>query len=586
MKALHHVFSVLLLALLPNMAAAQPESFTLSVNKNPVVVGDNFQVQMVLENLRGSINPPDFSAFQVLMGPSTSRNFQIINGQQSSKTTLSYVLRALEPGKYEIGPAVAVVNGKTWKTNTVTIEVLESGVSRPTRPNSAPAQVPEGANRELFLRIEPSRTTAWQGQEIAVGYVLYSRFTNLEMGELKLPTINGFWTEDVDLDRINWETGLESINGVPYRKAIVKQQLLYPQKSGKLTLESFSMSANVNRSFFNPGKEIQVSSEPITFTIKPFPEPRPLNFSGQTGSFRMEVTADRTTVQANEAINLKVTFTGNGNLKLINDPEIRFPTDFEVYDPQSSDRVSVRASGMVGTKTFEYLIIPRLPGEYEIPALEFTYFDAGQGTYKTLRSESLSIQVEKGTGAQGGASTYVPSSKTEVEVLERDIRFIETQSSKWRTPGEMFAGSPLFYALWILPFLLLMVLYGLQKQRIKNAQNAGAIRKRKASRFAVQRLKKAHEALNKGKESEFYQELFNALFGYLGDKIGVSSASVTRRMLADFLQSKQVPAELQGRLTATLDRCEMARFAPATDVKPQAVYDDTAQLITQLDNHL
>ena len=570
---------------------AQNEQFSMKVDKNPVAMGDRFRLTITLQNAQGDVSPPDLGDFRVVMGPSRSQSYQIINGRQTSSISLTYIATPLKKGTFKIEPARAKVDGKTMTTEAIELKVIE-GKSQPSasqgnsqgRSSGGGSAASASGDSNLKVAINPSRRQVYQGEQIVLEYLLYSRYKNIDLDDFELPELDGFWTEEIDLGNTTWEPGYEMIDGRPFRKAILRKQVIYPQRPGTFNLESFTLTARVNRSFFSSGEKLKVRSNSPSINVKGLPGGKPSAFNGAVGNYRLKSSLDKNTVKANDAINLTVTFSGRGNLKLIDEPSIEFPADFEVYDPKVNDRINVTENGMSGSRTFEYLIIPRRPGEFEIPSFDFAFFNSSSNQYETLKSEAYKVKVEKGEGED--ATAYTPGSKTEVQLLERDIRYIHTGSANLTAPGSWFAQSGLFYSLVGAPVLMLVVLVLARRRQAQRQQDVTGMRVRRANKMARRRLKEASKAMESGDKSKFYEEIFKGIYGYLSDKLSIPYGDLNKPTLKREMQKYRVSEELQSKLFEHIERCEMARFAPVSDISEQDVHSSAITLISQLEDEL
>lgn len=555
---------------------AQEISFTATVDRNEIAVGERLKLTVALTNAREQFTSPDLGDLVVLQGPFESSSFNYVNGQLSSSVTRTWVLTATDPGTYTIGASRVRIGGGVLETDPITIKV--------TRAASAPSapEVQEGQrrNRDLFVNISLSKERAFVGEQVIARYTLYSRYANLELSKFDPPKLNGFWAEEIDGGERGWEPAPVVVNGLQYRVAVLKEQVLFPQRAGKLTIGPVSLSFTVNRSFFSRGATVEISSNTAEFIAKELPSGAPPDFSGAVGELKMQVETDRTKVQADEAIELKVTLSGRSNLKLLDAPRLTFPADMEVYDPKTEDRITVNSNGMSGRREFQYLVIPRHEGEYVLDPITLSYFDPRSGKYHTLHSDTIRIEVEAGSGA--GAGTTAVRGR-QVEVLGRDIRYIRTGDLDLRPHGRMLFGSPRWIAAMAAPplaLLLFFVWYG--KHKASLSDQAG-LRRRKADRVARKRLSEAEKAMQQGRSEEFHTQLSKALHGYLTDKFGLGVAEITVNNLRERMSSINDGDRLAQEYTGLIAECDMARFAPIGDGPRRELYDKAVQLIGNIE---
>ncbi len=570
-------------------AYGQEPVFNASLDKNPVALGDVFSVKFTLENARGEITPPSFTDFDVVFGPSTSSSFQFINGKQSSTMTVSYTLRPRAVGSYTIGAASARVSNKLLKSKSITVEVVEGRSSaaaggtqsRPQQGQQQGQQQARSNDANLIVQMQLSKRKVYQGEGILISFVLLSRYNNIDLGETTFPGLNGFWTEDVKSGTVSWEADYEYIKGVPYRKAILRQQLLFPQRSGTIEIEPFKLSARVNRSFFNPGTEVSASSYAQSIEVLPLPGGAPPSFNGAVGEYSFSGKVGKSNLQANDAIDLRVVISGKGNLKLVKAPLIDFPTDFEVYDPEVKDKIAVTAGGISGSRTYEYLVIPRYAGQYDLPKIEYSFFSPSRERYITESIGPFEITVEGEDGVVPEGQGAIARSR--VEPLRADIRYIETSAETLKAKGSMFFGSKLYYGLLVGPLFLFLLLVLFNKNRESILGDVKTIRSKKAARLARKRLQIAKAAMDKNDSKNFYAEIFNAMYGYFSDKLNTQKAELTKPVIKAEFAARAIPETLAQEAIAIIETCEMARFAPISGQSDRMFYQRVEAFIQKME---
>ncbi len=568
---------------------AQETAFYATVDKNPVGAGDVFSYQITLENGRSDVTPPDLSDFNVIFGPSRSSNFRIINGQQTSSMSFSYTMRPRKTGSFTIGSASTTVNGKRYETKPITIKVVQ-GSSTKASPPSRSSQGGQGnrtevsENENLKVQILLNKRKVHLGEQVIATYVILTRYRSLDIEDTKFPGMAGFWTEDIKVEQARWEREYEMVDGVAYRKAVLKRQILFPQRTGKIKIDPLTISTRINRSFLNPGEELKMASNSPTLEVMPLPGTAPESFAGAVGDFNFSASIDRAELPANEAISLKINITGSGNLSLVKEPELNFPPDFETYDPETKDRINVSGSGVSGGRTFQYLVIPRYPGEYEIPEIAFTYFDPQQEKYITKTEGPFPIKVTgEGAAAVGSNGQRVQNT---VKQSADDIRYIETQSEKLVPRGKQFFKTGGYYVAMGAPFLGFILLLVFRKRRARELDDVKGTRRRKANKMALRRLKVANKALKANDSKLFYAEISKALYGYMSDKLGIPGGLLSRQVIIGKLEELNIEQELIIKLSNTIETCEMARFAATADVSNQEFYTETVNLISKLDRQI
>ena len=556
---------------------AQEIGFTAAVDRNSIATGEYVKLSINLTNSQERSETPSFGGLVVVQGPFDNSSFNYVNGRMSSSVGRTWVLTATTPGKYTIGAAKVRVGGGIIQTEPIVIEVTK-GSSRPSDPGAAQGQ---SRDPNLFASISLSKSKAYVGEQVVATYLLYSRYANIELSKYDLPKMDGFWAEEIDLGDTNWEDELKTVNGLQYRVAVLKRQVLFPQRSGKLRIAPVELSCVVNRSFFNRGSAISTRSNAVEVTVMALPPNAPADFNGAVGEMEMVVKADRTEVKANEAIELTITYAGRGNLKLLEAPKLNFPSDLEAYDPKVTDKINVNASGMNGSRSFQYLVIPRHEGDFPLEPFIFSYFDTRSGGYKTIQAEPMTFRISQGDG--GPVSAIQRPSRSDVEVLGKDIRYIRTGDLHLRTAGKHLFGSLLWSAGMAAPALAFVVFLGWRRERERALSDVVGSRRKQADRVARRRLIEAEHALRSSDRSAFYDALGRALHGYLADKFGLGPAQMTdaivRERFAVHTDGEQVARDY---LTLTA-ACDMARFAPVEDRPKQQIYDEAVALIGRIE---
>jgi hypothetical protein len=586
-------------------AFSQNGSFTASVDNNQVAVGDQFQITFALSGSGGGSNfrPPAFADFYVLSGPNQSTNMQIINGAVSSSVSYAYMLQAKTEGKITVGPATIDYGGKRLQTQPIVITVSK-GTARPKQntPSSDNSDVGRQIGDNLFLKAVVDKTSIYQGEQLTVSYKIYTRVSVVNYNITKLPSLTGFWSEDLSVPKEIQLTN-ETVNGKQYRVGVLKKVALFPQRSGTLQIDPMDVecliqvqsrqrSNNIFDQFFNDpffGNVQNVKhvahSQPVKITVNSLPGNVPEGFTGAVGRFSMESWLDKRETKTNDPVTLKVKITGQGNLKLLESPAINVPSDLEKYDPKVTDNFSNEGSKISGSRTFEYLLIPRHPGDQTIASFPFSFFDLDKKSYVTLRSPEFSLKVARGNDLAVSTSSGI--SKEDVKLLGEDIRFIKSGNNSLRKAGSRLAGSPEFYALTISPFFFFVgfVVYMRRRERILG--DVRLVRNRKARKIAQKRLEESKKFLQAKKKEDFYASISKALWGYASDKLGIPVADLTLEHIQSKLEERGIPAELVSTLSSTIEQCDFARFAPASDsTQMETIYADTVNLISSIEEKI
>ena len=552
---------------------------------------------------------PSIKGFDVLMGPSRSQqsSIQIINGKRTSNssTAFTYILLAGSPGTYTIPAASVEVNGEKVFSNAISIKVLpqdqNSGNSGNNGGGSASSSRSQAAGsrisaNDLFITATASKTTVHEQEAILLTYKVYT-VVNLRQLYGKMPDLKGFHTQEVELPQQKTFT-LEHYKGRNYNTTVWSQYVLFPQQTGKLEIPSITFDGVVAQqtvsddpfdAFFNGGGYVEVKKKittpKVVINVQPLPA-KPAGFSGAVGEFKLASSINATDVKTNDAVTIKLTLSGTGNMKLIGTPEVKFPQDFEIYDPKVTDDYKLTNSGLTGTKTFEYLAIPRHAGNFTIPAVEFTYFDLKSNSYKTLKTEAYNLKVAKG---QGNADQVISdfTNKESVKMLGKDIRFIKLGDSSLRPKGDFFFGTVGYYLCYLIPLLLFVVFAVIYRLKALENANVAKVKTKKANKVATRRMKLAGKLLAENKKNEFYDEVLKALWGYISDKLSIPVSQLSKDNIEAELTNYGVQEALIAEFIGVLNECEYARYAPGNENEAMdKVYSASVEVISKMENSI
>ena len=571
-----------------------------------VKVGEPFQMAVKVNADANNLKLPEMSAFTVLrsFGRSSSSSVSIINGKvsQSMEVTFNYMVQANQEGTQEIGQVEVTVDRKNYQSAPATVQVVAGNASALQQQGSgnaagtgAPADNPQVRpdSREVFVEVISDRRQVYQGEYFNATVKLFSTLSVASIGNVELPTFDGFFKQEVETPPIR-HLDQETVNGVQYLTGVFRRYVLFPQRSGTLTVSSCKMEVGINqrvqsrtRSIFDDffGGSVQtiqreVTSRPVNITVLPLPDGKPSSFSGGVGQMKFGATIDKTEVKANEPVTLKVTVSGNGNMRFVDAPHINFPPDLEVYDPKITTQLNPPATA--GSKTFEYLIIPRHGGEYEIPAIEFSYFDPHVKQYATLHSNGYTLTVERGED-QPGTTIVGGITREDVKFLGKDIRYIKTGKMNLRPTGKHFFATWMFWLWYLVPLSVFVIIVYLRRNYIRKYANVALIKERKANRYAANRLKKARKFMDNGQKESFFEELSRALWGYLSDKMSIPVAELSKDNAKAVMEQRNVDAALAGKFTGVTDDCEFARYAPtAAGMDMNVLYERAVEAINSL----
>lgn len=569
-----------------------------------VVKGQQFRLTYTLNKEGKDLRlPSNMDGFEILFGPSVSTSYsqQTVNGKTTSESSVSYtyILVADKEGSYTIGPASVKVDGATYTSNSVQIKVIreenipkgQSGRGNSsTRGGSATL-----SSNDAFIRAIVSKNNIYEQEGFTVTFRLYTTYNVTDLGKIQFPEFEGFMVEEVDLPT-NQQMQIENFNGRNYYTADLRKTLLFPQRSGKITIPSgriemvFSVPSGRRIESFFGSQEVMVDvkkalvTNPVTIDVKPLPDDKPESFTGAVGQFTFRPSISTQQTRANEPITLTLEISGTGNLKLIQNPKIEFPSNFEVYDPTVENKVQVTANGLSGTKKIQYLVIPRYEGKYTIPAIEFSYFDLSTRSYKILKSPEYSIEVAKGDPSKANASSYINQQSVKVE---EDIRFLKIGQPTFHSKNEFFVGSFVYWLWYIIPLTLFICLYIIYRKQAEQNANVALMRNRQANKVATKRLRMADRFLKEHRKEEFYDEVLRALWGYFSDKLSIPLAQLSRENVGAELYKQGIDESLITTFMQILDACEFARYAPAeSDHAMDQLYNQTIEAIGKMENQL
>ena len=607
------LFIVCLLCFSVLSLCAEEISFTCKA-PSTVVVGQQFRLVYTINKDGKDLRVPEISDFDVLFGPSTSHSssFQIVNGKATSNTqiTYTYMLAGREPGTYTIAPATITISGDKYTSNSVQIEVLPqdktaSSNSTTTSSNQRVnnSSVGEVSNEQIFVKQHFSKVKVYEQEAIEVVYKLYTRVDVVQVGGVKFPEFKDFYVQDVELDN-NRPWQVEHVDGYNYNTIVLKQCVIFPQHSGKFNIDggnvevvlrvrtSSSRHQSIFDDFFQSYQDVKrnLKFSGNTITVKELPANAPAGFNGAVGSFTLNSSISSEDIKVNDALTMKLKISGTGNIKLLKTPEVKFPLDFDVYDPKMDVKVKPASNGQTGYKAIEYVAIPRFGGNFEIPSVRFVYFDVNKGSYQTLNTPVYKINVDGNATSTSGTTVVSPTvNKENVKQLSTDIRFIHTDIEKdLNKKSSHFAFSSSMYVYLLTPlFIFIIVLLLLQKQAKENA-NVALRNTKRANKVAKKRLKEAQKCLKAGEKSKFYEETMRALWGYIADKLTIPVSELTKDNVQEKLTSHNCDEELIKEFLSCLSDCEFARFSPVVDdsLSMDNIYNRAADLIGKLDNTL
>ena len=577
-----------------------------------VAVGEQFRLTYTVNTQ----NATDFRAgdipgeLEVLIGPNRSMqsSYQMINGHTSSSSsiTYTYIVCATKNGSFTIPPAHVVVGGKTIASNTLNIKVsgspqagAGSGGSPRQHRQDEQGEIRDAGSQisgsDLFIKVSANKKRVYEQEPILLTYKVYT-LVGLTSLRGDMPDLKSFYTQEVSLPSQK-SFSIETFNGRPYRTTTWSQYVMFPQMTGKLQIPSITFEGIVvqqNRNidpfeaFFNGGSgyievKKKIIAPGIDIEVDPLPE-RPVGFSGGVGHFTVSASLNKTETKANDPVSVRITVSGTGNLKLVKQPQIELPKDFDKYEPKVTDKTKLTTAGIEGSMIYDILIVPRHQGHYEIPPVSLTYFDTTSKTYRTVTSEPLTLDVAKGSGP-GAMSDY--SGQQDLQELSRDIRYIKTGDVRQQGIDEFFFGSTAYWVTLAIMALVFISLFVIFRQRAIENANVTKRRAGKANKVATKRLKKASKLMADNKPGEFYDEVLRALWGYVGDKLNIPVERLSHDNISQRLSDRGVGEETIAQFIGALDECEFERYAPG-DPKGNMnkVYEKAMMAIEQIEGRM
>lgn len=592
MKLSKHIL-ILVFALTAAFGYAQGESseatFETKVSKKKLGVNERLRVDFVMNKDGDNFNPPNFEHFTVVGGPSQSISNSWINGVRSFSKTYSYFLAPKERGNFTIGQATIEIDNKIFKTLPVSITVT-AAVDKPKDPND-PDYIVE---QNIHLVAEVSKTNPYLNEAITVVYKLYvSENTGVSnWRELDVPRYNDFWSQNIDIKGIKIQNG--TYNGEDYRYVVLRKTVLYPQKTGKLNIEPLTLDITVdvptNRRDIFGGRLMQsvhrtVAAGNRIINVKPLPETgRPIDFTGAVGDFDFKVTTSKSTLKATEALEANVEVSGNGNLKLFKLPKLTLPSALEVYEPEHSENIYVNLNGMNGESADSYTIVPSYQGKYPIPSISFSYFDLKTERYKTITSDEIVIDVTEGPVNSSNNSINLNNSKQPIVTANNQFASFKTKTNFTSIQQSTFFKTNLFWTLLLGPFLMIPIAILIRKKQEAREGDVVGNKIRKANKLARKYLGEAKK--NLGNKEQFYNALERALHNYLKAKLNIETSEFSKEKIQELLQSKSAEVSTINEFIELLKNCEMARYAPFSNVEMKQDYDKAAKVISQIDRQI
>jgi hypothetical protein len=590
MKHIKHI-SLLLIILTTSIASAQI-TFEAKVSKKRLGINERLRVDFEMNKDGDNFNPPSFANFTVVGGPNQSVSQSWFNGKKSYKKTYSYFLAPKKRGRHKVQQATIEIDGQVYKTTPLTI-IVTAAVDKPKDPND-PEYI---ASQNIHLVAELSKTNPYLNEPITVTYKLYvSPNTGVSnWREIDNPRYNDFWSQNIEVKARKIKRG--TYKGEDYRYVVLYQKVLYPQKTGKLTIEPLVLDVTVavptNRRDIFGSRLTQSVSKTIsagnrTITVKPLPEiGKPANFTGAVGDFNFIVATSKNELNASESFQATVKISGTGNLKLFELPKLTLPSSLEVYEPEKNDNIRTNLRGMRGYRSETYTVVPQYKGKYPIPSISFSYFDLKTKSYKTVSSDELVIDVLEGptnsTNSDNNISS-VGNNKQQVVFSDQQFAYIKNKPHLVSIKPSYFFKSKLFWTALLLPLLAIPLALVVRKKKAEYDADIVGNRIRKADKLAKKYLGEAKKSL--GEKESFYIALERALHNYLKAKLNIETSEFSKEKIVTLLNEKQAKEDTIKEFVTILESCELARYTPTTNVTMQEDYNKSAKVISEIDKQI
>ncbi|MBN1780110.1 protein BatD [bacterium] len=605
--------SRLLIGLVIGLTGIRAQDISIRSFTDNTVIGLNQQFTLNVElsgegvNSAGEPELPDMGSFARFLGSGSSQNIQVVNGRMSVSKILTYHFQATSEGKFRIGPVNLKAGGKTVSTDPIDIEIKAVQGGRPQASPQAQTRAQSGANDsgdDLFVEAIPDKKRVFQNEPVTITYKIYTRLQVTSFGFVKEPETTGFWKEDFELPP-QPVTSTEVVNGKQYTVAVIKKQSLFPMSPGSKKIDPLVIQCEVRsrrRSrdpfgdffsdpFFGRTESMNVPSNTVNIQVLPLPdENKPADFNGAVGRLSLKADVDKRDVRTNEAVTYTIRIEGRGNIHVLPDPKVNFSSDFEVYPPKIKESVQRKSAPVSGSKTYEYILVPRFPGTQQIDPVRLSYFDPDLKAYKVLQTDPIQIRVEQGD--EPFALIPPGATKEQVKWRGKDIRFIKTETAVFRKTGASMLNMVFFWTVLLIPLAGLSAAYGMNRHLNRIQGDMAYARDRRAGRMAKKHLKKAASLIGSGQDAgaqkAFYAEAGHAVMGFLGDKLNMAKAGLISEEVRSVLENRGVGADTIASVFSILQTCDFQRFAPSDTSKEdmQAFLKRTERVLVQLDREL
>jgi hypothetical protein len=605
-KKIYYILFLYFLIFTPIYVVADDVNLQATVDRNPVSLNDRFVYTVEVSGKSTNLPKPTFptlDAFSVISGPNTSTNIQFVNGAMSSSQTYSFYLLPKNTGEYTIEAASIDLNGEVLSSNTITVKVVKGTPSK--APNNTQAKKSNDKDllgENLYLKTVVNKKSVFQNELVLVEYKLYFRVDIRSYNIEKIPASSGFWTEEFKIP--NQPTvSREIINGVTYQVATLRKVALFPTRSGELTIEPLAVSVDAlvkrkksSRSLFDSffddpfGRTVKktLNSNPINISVKTFPtNNRPEDFNGIVGNYQISAKPDVTELKANEAVSIKLIIKGEGNIKLIKPPKLNLPPDMEVYEPREKTNISAQGNKISGSKTVEYVLVPRFKGDYDIDPVALSYFDPQRKKYITKKTAGIHLNVSEGDNTSSGLIAGSSLSKQEVALLGQDIRYIK-ETAEFYLSGQKLYENWLYLISYLIPILGFVITWRYQSYRSRMRQNLQLARRQKAGRIAAKHLSSAKKQIQTNNTESFYRTTTDALQGFVCDRLNVQISDFSSVQVKKDLESAGLQKEDIEEYLSCLQASDFARYSGMqADVgEMESFFQRVRKILTRLEKYI
>ncbi|HLN19573.1 MAG TPA: BatD family protein [Bacteroidales bacterium] len=566
-----------------------------------VVAGQQFMISFSVNAGGGEFTVPSFTGFTKILGPQTSysQSTQIINGRMARQVTYSYIyyLIANREGEFEIPPAVFTIKNKEYLSDPIKIRVVadasqaQAGIAGEKNSDDKPAP-----SSDLFVNMILNRKEVYVGEPVLATVKLFTRVDLQGINEIKYPSFNSFLRTDIETPPLT-SLKQENINGTMFGTGVLQQFLLFPQVPGEITIDPVQLSVIIQQrtgspdpffgDFFSSYQSVprSIASRPVVVTVKALPGTKPDTFSGVVGKISLDASLSNDSVKVNDALTLKITLSGTGNMRVAATPALKLSPDIEVYDPKITDDFKNSVNGISGTRQFEYLLIPRHHGDFTIPPVSYNYFNTESGKYETVNTKEFNFHAIKTDDQGSGVTVYGGISKEDVKYLGRDIRFIKSEPGRFMAATAVLSSSTSFYLIYAFALFIFLLILFLRREFVRRNSDSSRVKNRKAAKIAGRRLHNAALCIKNKQFDKFHEEILKALWGYLSDKLSIPVSELSRENAISALILRGISDEKVQVLKNILDTCEYARFSPsASDTEAEKIYDGASQFIKSVEN--